>query len=414
MRQYDVIVVGGGLAGMFSAITAARRGRKVLLLAKGVGAIAVAGGNIDILGYDAQGCAIRNPQQALSDLAPEHPYSLLGLRSVEEALQSFCSLCAEEGYAYQGSINRNQWIPTALGRLKPSGLVPLSMDGAALKSAAEIVIVGVAGLKDYNPRVIADGLAKYPFLNAPRSIVELETGIQDGRDLTALDVARWLDTPIGRQACIRQLAPHRGESRAFLLPPILGTQPDYEVWNELQTQLGCKVLETVGLPPAVTGYRLRRLLLKVLRKLKVEFVEQTHVVRARCEHGRCLEIVTGNLDRERRYAAQSYVLATGGLFGGGLEAAPGRVQETVFDLPVKVPEQMSDWSHKSLFFSSSQPFAQFGVKVDSSLRPIDSQGRRLLENVFVVGKSLAGYDYCHEKSGNGVALATSYRAGLEA
>lgn len=414
MRQYDVIIVGGGLAGMFSAVTAARRGRKVLLVAKGVGAIAVAGGNIDIMGYDEQHRPVRSFQQAFASLPPQHPYSLLGLHVVKNAFQSFCDLCAEEGYPYQGDMERNQWIPTALGRLKPTGLTPLSMDGTALKTAEEIVIVGVVGLKDYNPRVMSDGLAQYPFLKASRSLVQLETGINDGRDLTALDVARWVDISEARESCVRQLAPYGGPGRVFLLPPILGTQPDYHIWNQLQTQLDCKVVETIGMPPAVTGYRLRRLLLKLLRRLKVDLIEQTHVVRAHCENGRCREIVTGNLDRERRYTAQSFILATGGLFGGGLEATPGRVQETIFDLPVEVPAAMTEWSQNSLFFNSGQPFARFGLKVDSSLRPLDQHGQRLLENVFVAGKTLAGYDYCQEKSGNGVALATAYRAGLEA
>ena len=43
MKQNDVIVIGGGIAGLFAAITAARRGKQVLLMTKGVGALAIAG-----------------------------------------------------------------------------------------------------------------------------------------------------------------------------------------------------------------------------------------------------------------------------------------------------------------------------------------------------------------------------------
>ena len=67
-----------------------------------------------------------------------------------------------------------------------------------------------------------------------------------------------------------------------------------------------------------------------------------------------------------------------------------------------------------MFFSGSQPFAKFGVQVDAKLRPVDATGKLLLENVYIAGKTLAGYDYCSEKSGNGVALATAYQAGSEA
>jgi glycerol-3-phosphate dehydrogenase subunit B len=143
-------------------------------------------------------------------------------------------------------------------------------------------------------------------------------------------------------------------------------------------------------------------------------IEQSNVVRATIKNGRCIEIVTGNLDRERSYRAQSFILASGGLFGGGLQASPGQVVESIFNLPVRVPAETDQWSHENLFFTSGQPFAKFGVRVDGSLRPVDDSGNVLLENVFIAGKTLAGYDYCFEKSGNGVALATAYRAGLGA
>jgi len=200
----------------------------------------------------------------------------------------------------------------------------------------------------------------------------------------------------------------------ILLPPVLGTRQDYKLFNEIEQATQCSVLETVGLPPAVTGFRLRKLLVKCMTKLKVRMIEQSNVLRATVTNGRCVEIVTGNLDRERSYRAQSFILASGGLFGGGLQAGPGQVLESIFNLPVHVPAQTDQWSHENLFFTSGQPFAKFGVKVDAKLRPVDEAGNVLLENVFIAGKTLAGYDYCFEKSGNGVALATAYRAGLEA
>ena len=86
----------------------------------------------------------------------------------------------------------------------------------------------------------------------------------------------------------------------------------------------------------------------------------------------------------------------------------------VFDLPVAVPTDPAAWSKEKLFFAGSQPFAKFGLQVDGKLRPVDASGKLLLENVYIAGKSLAGYDYCVEKSGNGVALATAYQAGAEA
>ncbi len=414
MKQNDVIVIGGGLSGIFAAITAAKRGRQVLLVTKGVGAIAIGGGTIDMLGYDAAGVPVRSPWDAMTHLDPDHPYSLIGRQTVEQATQAFLELCAAQGYPYGGNLQENQWIPTALGRVKPSCLVPLTMNAAHLKAAQDVAVVEVKGLKDYSARIIADGLAQCPGYRKKYSVVTLKTGIEDGRDLTALDVARWLDTEKGRKSCIEQLSQSVRPHSVILLPPVLGTRPDYELFNKLEQATQCHVLETVGLPPAVTGFRLRRLLVKCMTQLKVRMIEQSNVVRATVANGRCTGIVTGNLDRERSYQAESFILASGGLFGGGLQARPGQVLEGIFNLPVHVPAENDQWSNETLFFTSGQPFAKFGVKVDARLRPVDEAGKVLLENVFIAGKTLAGYDYCFEKSGNGVALATAYLAGLEA
>ena len=414
MKQNDVIVIGGGLAGLFAAITAAKRGRQVMLVTKGVGAIAIGGGSIDLLGYDAQGVPVRDPVAAMDGLSADHPFAILGHQRVETAVQSFLGLCAAEGYPYLGDLQHNQWIPTALGRLKPTCLTPLSMNASSLKTATDVSVVEFEGLKDYCGRVMVDGLRQCPGYAKNYSLVSLKTDINDGRDLSALDVARWLDSESGQAAFIDRLTAAVRPGSVILLPPVLGTKPDYHLFHKLEQATGCKLVETVGLPPAVTGYRLRRLLVNCLGKLNVKLIEQANVVRGIIENGRCTGIVTGNLDRERTYCAESFILASGGFFGGGLEAEDGRIRETVFGLPVPAPTEQTEWSQRHLFFAGVQPFARFGIRTDGRLRPVDEAGKVLMDNVFVAGKMVAGYDYCAEKSGNGVALATAYQAGLEA
>ena len=97
MKQNDVIVIGGGIAGLFAAITAARRGKQVLLMTKGVGALAIAGGTVDVYGYDAGGAPVRNPAAALTELGPEHPYARVGRENVIQAMQAFLELLEARG-----------------------------------------------------------------------------------------------------------------------------------------------------------------------------------------------------------------------------------------------------------------------------------------------------------------------------
>jgi glycerol-3-phosphate dehydrogenase subunit B len=57
-----------------------------------------------------------------------------------------------------------------------------------------------------------------------------------------------------------------------------------------------------------------------------------------------------------------------------------------------------------------QPMSAAGLPVDAQLRPLNEEGERVLGNVLVAGASLAGAVPWHEKSGEGISVATGYRA----
>ncbi|HEY3425016.1 MAG TPA: anaerobic glycerol-3-phosphate dehydrogenase subunit GlpB [Negativicutes bacterium] len=411
-REHDVIIIGGGLAGLIAAAAAVNRGKKVLLMAKGAGTLIFGGGTVDLLGYITGGRVVANPQAGLQELADDHPYRKIGQQKVEEALQFFLTLCSEEGYAYLGDVKQNYWLPTAAGTLKPSCFVPQTMDPTDFEKAEKVVVVGFNGLKDYYPQVLVKGLSKLPGYAKQYSIAWIDPGFEAGRDVSALDIARWLDTDAGQRDCIMQMRQVVPESSVALVPPVLGIHPNYQVARKLEQAAGYKLIETTGLPPAVIGFRLRTLLLNFLRNRGVTIMEQAVVGKAIIDNGRCLAVTTTNVDRERSYYAKAFVLATGGILGGGLSAEPSGVTEAIFHLAVTVPADPEAWGRHELFAAQGQPFAKFGVAVDDSLRPVDDAGQVVLENVYIAGRSLAGYDYCLEKSGNGVAIASGYQSGM--
>jgi glycerol-3-phosphate dehydrogenase subunit B len=78
-------------------------------------------------------------------------------------------------------------------------------------------------------------------------------------------------------------------------------------------------------------------------------------------------------------------------------------------LPVTgVPGRGEDRFRPGYF--EDHPMARAGIAADAELRPLDADGARVYENVLVCGAALAGAQPWREKSGDGISLATGYRA----
>lgn len=413
MEKSDVVVIGGGIAGLLCSIWAARRGRSVRLLTYGQGALTVAGGIIDLYGYAADGSEVAEPLKAIASLREPHPYAMVGAETVEAAVEAFLSLTAEAGYPYTGSARHNLKVPTSIGSFKNSCLAPRCLDGEVFAEAEHIIVVGFNLLKDYFPELIANGYRS--FFAGEKSVGERRVKLafaqgQGWRDVSALDVARELDKPEQVLNVAAQLKSSIKPNTVLVFPPVLGEKADYSVWQRLEQELHCRIVETSSMPPSVTGLRLDALLHACARSCGVDVIEKAHVIAAEVEDGRCLKVCTQNYGRRLYYAADQFILATGGVFGGGLKAGPGRMYEPIFNIEIAVPADQADWSYPQLFSGRAQPFAAYGIRVNHNLNPLGPDGTPLLTNVRVIGRQLAGYDFCFEKSGNGVAVATAYAA----
>ena len=56
------------------------------------------------------------------------------------------------------------------------------------------------------------------------------------------------------------------------------------------------------------------------------------------------------------------------------------------------------------------PLERAGIRTDARLRPVDAAGEVVLDNVVVAGSLLAGQRYLAERCGDGVAIASGFRA----
>ena len=120
---HDTVVIGAGLAGLAAALRLAEEGRRVLVVAKGVGSTHLAPATIDVLGFDGE--AVESPAQALPKFAaahPGHPYERLSVELIAASIEWLKSRLPLSGY--RGGLEENVVLPTAVGAAKPSALVP--------------------------------------------------------------------------------------------------------------------------------------------------------------------------------------------------------------------------------------------------------------------------------------------------
>ncbi len=412
-RTSDMVVVGAGLAGMFAALTAAARGERVTLISKGAGALSISTAAIDVLGATGKGRVEGCPLERLDELPERHPYRLLGAERVAGALEAFGRTMADGGWAYAGAGGDgspvNSLLPTALGTWKSSACYPSSMDPAPLADARSILVCGVRGLRDSMPGMAVHTLRSDPAMEGRRiESCWLPTPWQGGyRVETALDVARSLQAGPGEEF-LSALGRAAEGYDAVLLPPVCGILPGDNVWRLLCRAAGCPVVEMTGLPPGVTGMRLARFLQDGLRRLGVNVLENTSVCGCEREGDRVTALRTSHEDGERRYVADRYVIATGGVLSGGLVIEPGRARDLILGVSMPVPSETSEWALPNPF--GPQPFGLLGMPVLPTLEPTLDGETPFCRNVRYAGRAVAGQDPAFERSGNGVALATAWNA----
>lgn len=410
-KNIDVLVIGAGLSGLMAAAKAVAEGKKVLLAAKGMGALGLSSGCIDLWGYqiDQPDQVCTNPLDEIAKLVsqnPHHPYGRL-VDVLPESLDFFLQLCGQNKIPYEK--NPSNWqLPTALGTLRPTYLAPESMAVPDLSEFKGILVVGFQALKDFYPEVLVTNLQKNAPLGSNFNLKTIMVKLA-GQELNANTLAHLLAKQTTLEQVVNQVKPHLTPGMVVLFPPVLGEQRGNKVYITLREQLGCPVFEVTNIPPALPGQRLQQALLHHLKAQGVEVILGCQITKAQVTGKRCQRVVAEGHGKGLEISAETIVLATGSFLGGGLAAGMAKIQEAVFNLPVKYCQDK--WSREDFLSQAGQPFNEFGIVVNNQLQPLDEQGQIVLENVLITGANLAGCNYPIEKCGNGVALASGYKAG---
>jgi glycerol-3-phosphate dehydrogenase subunit B len=402
--HFDAVVIGAGTAGLTAATRLAQAGARVCVLAKGIGSTHLAPGTIDVLGYVPE--RVQNPADELERFAsarPDHPYAAIGPATIRDALGWWVDTVEAgplPGYSYDGSLDSNRLLPTALGALRPSALVPETMRAGHQHDQGRVAILGTPALRDFHHYLCAENLTA---AGVDARAVTLDFEFQRA-DMNALGIAHLLDDPGRRATFCDRLAPLLGDADSVGMPAVLGLRDPHAVLMDLQHRLQRWVFEIPTIPPSVPGMRLYEILRFALRRAGGRLVLGGEVIGCRHEDDRIAAVTTHAAGRELTYAAPWFVLASGGFASGAIELdSHWRGRDRVLGLSLQgVPDP--DETRFSATYLDEQPIARAGIAVDDQLRSRDAS------NVLVAGASLPGAVPWREGSGEGIALASGSHA----
>jgi glycerol-3-phosphate dehydrogenase subunit B len=441
----EILVIGGGLAGITSAIAAARTGADVRLVCHKKTSLRQASGLIDSLGYvpprtepqaadeitqsrkdfrtvranrgEYDGPLVR-PSDGVNSLPERHPYSILGIEALQAGLQLFDDITGDR---YCGShTDRNALIPTFGGSIKPTARYPRAVSAGLASDDRPMCIVGFRSQTEFDGRLLASNLesADVPFSVSGIEVPFAESLQADARITRlakAFDHDETLDgTPI-REALAEAVKPQLDGADRVGFPAVLGDDQTEEVRADLSDRLGADIFEIPMGPPSLLGLRLEDHLYDALDAEGVQYETGNPVVDYEPDptnDDRIDTVLVDHKGREVPYQANQYILATGGLVGKGIKSDRQCIREPLFDCHVPQPEDRYDWFVDDAF--GDQPFAAFGVRPDTSMRPLAADGTPTFENLFAAGSVVGGADIAREKSASGVSLATGVVAGQRA
>ena len=444
----DLLIIGGGMAGLVAGTVASEAGLPTLLVRKGQSATAYSSGAIDVIGYVPDFIEpFSSPEEgllAIAALYPLHPYAVVGygedtasegtgaasVRRVREAITWLKDHLGGTIAPVTGEFDTNMRLITILGTTKPACLAQTTMYPGDLEDREDsvLLIAGITGCSEFSPSAAAKTyIEDRVALNGPPHKVGhcmlQVTPFGKSFNISSIEIARHLDREGSIEVLAEQLKVQvkRIGATHVALPPVLGIRNANANKSKLEKLIGVTVFELLGFPPSVPGLRLQRALEGVFVKAGGKMLVGHEAISHVRTKQRITAVIARSPLREVRIDAKAVILATGKYIGGGIAGDEKGLRETVFDIMTVTDDYHSSRdiipsrsTNRLSISPTGQPIQACGLGIDSQFRPVREDGLEWADNLFAAGAVLAGYNYSVEKSGLGVALTSGYSAAKNA
>lgn len=408
--RFDVIIIGGGLAGLTCGLRLQKNGKKCAIISAGQSAMHFSSGTFDLLGRLPDGTEVENPSAAIAGLGKDHPYTVLGSEKVMKYAKEAPAFLESCGLKVSGSAEKNSWRITPTGERKPSWLTlddftPLASKDEKIGDKA--LIVNILGYLDFNTKFLADSFERQGTKCRIVSIRldEMERLRKNPSEMRATNIARVMDRDGVWEKAAEQIREKLQGEDVIVLPAVFGLK-DHEVVGKLRQACGVKTMFVATMPPSVPGIRSQMTLKTEFEKAGGRFFIGDTVIDADFdEDGKVKSVGTANFD-DIRIFADDFVLASGSFFSKGLVATPEKVTEPIFGVDLTYMEGRENWFDMN--FWNRQNYISFGAAIDSNLNAA-IEGRTV-GNLYAIGSLIGGSNTLYEGCGGGIAMITAMAA----
>lgn len=416
--NFDVVIIGGGLAGLTCGIALQKSGKHCAIINNGQAAIDFASGSFDLLNRLPDGRNVHKFSENLTALGsqlPTHPYHLIGAERVLNKAKAFEELAQCLNLNLLGNMEENHFRVTGLGALRSTWLSPNSVPTVKGNNSfpyRKIAVLGVEGYHDFQPVLLAENL----LLNPSFSHCELKTGFlnipaldhlrENAREFRSVNIAQILEHKLKFDDLVEEIKTSAKDAEAVFLPACFGLE-NQDFMSALCQATHLPLFELPTLPPSLLGMRQHFQLRHHFEKLGGLMMNGDSAIKAHFDNHVVRSIQT-RLHKNEEITADHFVLASGSFFSKGLVSNFDKIVEPVFNADIiGVGDFNSDnrftWTNRR--FANAQPYQSAGVVINNKCQ-IQKEGK-YITNLYAIGNIIGGFNALELGCGSGVAVITA-------